>query len=158
MKWMGDHKASLVDGGAPLGKTKRVDSKGASDTKNELGGYSVVQAEFGRCGDEAFRQGPPASANARRLGRNHRDHADTRDVARLATARKRQPERTAAGGGSATPADPRWLNSARPCVLIGVKAPGGDCDAPPSLGQTFERIKSCVGCLDSCPAAPLAGS
>lgn len=45
MKWMGDHKASLVDGGAPLGKTKRVDAKGASDTKNDIGGYSVVQAE-----------------------------------------------------------------------------------------------------------------
>ncbi len=45
MKWMGDHKASLVDGGAPLGKTKRVDAKGASDTKNEVGGYSIVQAE-----------------------------------------------------------------------------------------------------------------
>jgi hypothetical protein len=45
MKWMGDHKASLVDGGAPLGKTKRVDAKGASDTKNDIGGYSIVQAE-----------------------------------------------------------------------------------------------------------------
>jgi hypothetical protein len=45
MKWMGEHKASLVDGGAPLGKTKRVDAKGTSDTKNALGGYSIVQAE-----------------------------------------------------------------------------------------------------------------
>ncbi len=45
MKWMGDHKASLVDGGAPLGKTKRVDSKGASDTKNDVCGYSIVQAD-----------------------------------------------------------------------------------------------------------------
>ncbi len=45
MKWMGDHKTSLVDGGAPLGKTKRVDAKGVSDTKNEVGGYSMVQAE-----------------------------------------------------------------------------------------------------------------
>jgi hypothetical protein len=45
MKWMGEHQSSMVDGGAPLGKTKRVDSKGTSDTKNELGGYSIVQAE-----------------------------------------------------------------------------------------------------------------
>src|ERR1700683_905937 len=45
MKWMNANKASIVDGGAPLGKTKRVDSKGASDTKNEIGGYSVLQAE-----------------------------------------------------------------------------------------------------------------
>src|SRR5271156_4838390 len=45
MKWMGDHKSSLVDGGAPLGKTKRVDAKGVSDTKNGIGGSSIVQAE-----------------------------------------------------------------------------------------------------------------
>ena len=45
MKWMNANKASIVDGGAPLGKTKRVDQTGASNTKNEIGGYSVVQAE-----------------------------------------------------------------------------------------------------------------
>jgi hypothetical protein len=45
MKWMNANKASLVEGGAPLGKTKRVDANGATDTKNEVGGYSVVQAE-----------------------------------------------------------------------------------------------------------------
>jgi hypothetical protein len=45
MKWMNDNKTSLVDGGAPLGKTKRVDQKGASDTKNGIGGYSIVQAD-----------------------------------------------------------------------------------------------------------------
>jgi hypothetical protein len=45
MKWMNANKASLVEGGAPLGKTKRVDANGASDTKNDVGGYSVVQAE-----------------------------------------------------------------------------------------------------------------
>ena len=45
MKWMGANQASIVDGGAPLGKTKRVDSSGASNTKNEVGGYSIVQAD-----------------------------------------------------------------------------------------------------------------
>jgi hypothetical protein len=45
MKWMGDNKSSIVDGGAPLGKTKRVDANGASDTKNGIGGYSMIQAE-----------------------------------------------------------------------------------------------------------------
>jgi hypothetical protein len=58
MKWMGDHKASIVDGGAPLGKTKRVDSKGASDTKNDVGGYSVVQADS-------------ADAAAKMFGKDH---------------------------------------------------------------------------------------
>jgi hypothetical protein len=45
MKWMNANKASLADGGAPLGKTKRVDANGTKDTKNEVGGYSIVQAE-----------------------------------------------------------------------------------------------------------------
>jgi hypothetical protein len=45
MHWMGAHKASIVDGGAPLGKTKRVDATGAKDVKNGIGGYSVVQAD-----------------------------------------------------------------------------------------------------------------
>jgi len=45
MKWINANKTSMVEGGAPLGKTKRVDSNGASNTRNEIGGYSVVQAE-----------------------------------------------------------------------------------------------------------------
>jgi hypothetical protein len=45
MNWMNANKASIVDDGAPLGKTKRVDASGASNSKNEIGGYSVVQAE-----------------------------------------------------------------------------------------------------------------
>jgi YCII-related domain len=45
MKWMNANKASIVEDGAPLGKTKRVDTNGASNTKNEIGGYSIVQAE-----------------------------------------------------------------------------------------------------------------
>src|ERR1700693_5822442 len=45
MKWMEANKASLVEGGAPLGKTKRVDQSGASNTKNEIGGYLVCHDE-----------------------------------------------------------------------------------------------------------------
>jgi len=45
MKWMDANKASLVDGGAPLGRTKRVNQSGASNAKNEIGGYSIVQAD-----------------------------------------------------------------------------------------------------------------
>ncbi len=45
MAWMNANKASLIDGGAPLGKTKSVDADGVEDTKNEVGGYSIVQAE-----------------------------------------------------------------------------------------------------------------
>jgi hypothetical protein len=35
---MNANKTSIVEGGAPLGKTKRVDSNGASHTRNEIGG------------------------------------------------------------------------------------------------------------------------
>ena len=59
MKWMGDHKASLVDHGAPLGKTKRVDAKGASDTKNEVCGYSIVQAESADAATKIFGKDQP---------------------------------------------------------------------------------------------------
>jgi hypothetical protein len=45
MKWMEKNKKSLVEGGAPLGKTMRVDSKGTSSVKNDVGGYSIVQAD-----------------------------------------------------------------------------------------------------------------
>jgi len=45
MKWMNENNASILEGGAPLGKTKRADVTGVSDTKNNIGGYSIVQAE-----------------------------------------------------------------------------------------------------------------
>ena len=44
-KWVTDNKTSIVDGGSPLGKTKRIDKNGISDTKNEMGAWTVVQAE-----------------------------------------------------------------------------------------------------------------
>ena len=45
MTWMNKNAASLLDGGAPLGKTVRVDDSGASDMRNGVGGYSIVQAD-----------------------------------------------------------------------------------------------------------------
>ncbi len=46
-KWMEHNKSSLVDRGAPVGKTKRIDTKGTKDAKNDVCGYSIVQAELG---------------------------------------------------------------------------------------------------------------
>jgi hypothetical protein len=43
-KWMDSLGESMVEMGAPLGKTKRVTADGVSDVKNEVGGYSIVQA------------------------------------------------------------------------------------------------------------------
>jgi hypothetical protein len=66
-KWMVQNKSSLVDRGAPVGKTKRVDTKGVQDAKNDVCGYSIVQANsadeaakiFGK--DQPFLQMPGAA-------------------------------------------------------------------------------------------------
>jgi hypothetical protein len=43
--WMATHAAAIVVTGGPLGKTKLANAKGISDTKNNLVGYVVVQAQ-----------------------------------------------------------------------------------------------------------------
>src|SRR5262245_32955183 len=45
MAWGNKAKSSIVDMGAPLGKTLRVTPAGASPTTNDLGGYSILQGE-----------------------------------------------------------------------------------------------------------------
>jgi len=45
MKWSQKAASSIVDMGAPLGKAMAVTPKGASPITNDLGGYSVMQAE-----------------------------------------------------------------------------------------------------------------
>ena len=59
MKWMNGSKKSIVDGGAPLGKTKRLDAKGLSDAKNGIGGYSVVQADSHEAAAKLFGKDHP---------------------------------------------------------------------------------------------------
>lgn len=42
----GERNSKLIkDVGNPLGKTKRVDHKGVTDTKNQLTAYTIVEAE-----------------------------------------------------------------------------------------------------------------
>ena len=45
MSWSKKSASSIVDMGAPLGKSLRVTPNGSSPTTNDLGGYSVLQAE-----------------------------------------------------------------------------------------------------------------
>jgi hypothetical protein len=45
MAWMQNAGPALVDGGAPLGKTLRVTSATASPSRNDIGGYSIMQGE-----------------------------------------------------------------------------------------------------------------
>ena len=43
--WGEKNSKMIKDIGNPLGKTKRVDGKGISDTKNQLTAYTIVEAE-----------------------------------------------------------------------------------------------------------------
>ena len=43
--WMNKHSASVVEGGGPLGKTKRVSKAGVQDASNNLAAFVVVEAE-----------------------------------------------------------------------------------------------------------------
>ncbi len=56
--WMNDNKAMFADMGAPLGKTKRVTQEGITDTKNDVGGYSIVEAASHEEAAEIFKNGP----------------------------------------------------------------------------------------------------
>jgi hypothetical protein len=43
-KWASKHQPEIVELGAPLGKTKKVTKGGVENTKNQVGGYTIVQA------------------------------------------------------------------------------------------------------------------
>ncbi|MCC6982940.1 MAG: hypothetical protein IT535_06680 [Bauldia sp.] len=43
--WGNEHANALVDMGAPLGKTKKVDGGGVGDTRNDITGYGIVEGE-----------------------------------------------------------------------------------------------------------------
>lgn len=43
--WTEKNSNLITDVGNPLGKTKRVDTKGVTDIKNELTAYTIVEAE-----------------------------------------------------------------------------------------------------------------
>jgi len=43
--WMQTHQAAIVAVGGPLGKTKKVSAEGIHDTRNHMGGYTVIRAD-----------------------------------------------------------------------------------------------------------------
>ena len=43
-KWVDEHKDSFADTGGGLGKNTRITKEGSTDMKNEMGGYSIMQA------------------------------------------------------------------------------------------------------------------
>ena len=53
-QWVSDHAKMFVDMGAGVGKTMRVDAKGASDSRNDIMLYSIVEAESHEAAAKAF--------------------------------------------------------------------------------------------------------
>jgi len=43
--WTEKHHAAIVTMGGPLGKTKKITSRGIEDAKNEISAFTVVRAE-----------------------------------------------------------------------------------------------------------------
>lgn len=43
--WMTAHSADIADMGGPTGKNSHVTKEGATEVSNDLGGYTVIQAE-----------------------------------------------------------------------------------------------------------------
>lgn len=56
--WVDGNKKSIVDGGSPIGKTKRVDADGISDTKNLITGFTLVEAESHEEAAKLFQKHP----------------------------------------------------------------------------------------------------
>lgn len=58
MGWADANKAAIADMGAPLGKTKTVAAGGAKDGKNEVTGFSVVEADSADAAAKMFAAHP----------------------------------------------------------------------------------------------------
>jgi hypothetical protein len=58
MAWGKKAAPAIVDMGAPLGKSLRVTTEGTSPTTNDLGGYSILQAESKEALAEALKGHP----------------------------------------------------------------------------------------------------
>ncbi len=58
MNWAEKNSKSIKDNGNPLGKTKRIDKSGISDTKNLLTAYTVVEAESHEAAAKLFLNHP----------------------------------------------------------------------------------------------------
>jgi hypothetical protein len=56
--WVAANKKSIVNMGAPLGTTKRVNRKGIANTSNEMGAFTVVQADSHAAAAKLFKSHP----------------------------------------------------------------------------------------------------
>jgi hypothetical protein len=73
MAWSKKAAPSIVDLGAPLGKSLRLTAGGSSPTRNDLGGYSILKAESKEAlaevlkGHPHFMMGPESSIEVTEL-------------------------------------------------------------------------------------------
>jgi hypothetical protein len=58
IRWGAKHKRAILDPGAPLGATRRVDRRGARATRNELAAYTVVRAPSHAAAAKIFENHP----------------------------------------------------------------------------------------------------
>jgi hypothetical protein len=58
MAWATKASNAIVDMGAPLGKSLKVTSAGPSPTRNDLGGFSILQGESKEAVAEALKDHP----------------------------------------------------------------------------------------------------
>jgi hypothetical protein len=58
MDWGKANSAAIVDQGSPLGRTKRASPAGISDTRNNMTGYAIVQAESHEAAAKLFEKHP----------------------------------------------------------------------------------------------------
>ena len=56
--WAQANEKAIVDMGGPLGKTKRVSRQGIADVRNEMGAYTLVQAESHEAAAKLFENHP----------------------------------------------------------------------------------------------------
>jgi len=57
-QWVDAHKGSIVDTGAPLGKTKRISAQGIAGISNSMVAYAIVRADSHEAAAGLFEKHP----------------------------------------------------------------------------------------------------
>lgn len=57
-EWVDTNRSSIVDIGAPLGRTKRISRQGITDTSNDLTAYVIVKAVSHEMAARLFKNHP----------------------------------------------------------------------------------------------------
>jgi len=57
-QWAKANEKAIVHPGTPIGKTKRISAQGITDIRNEIGAYTLVQAESQEAAAKLFENHP----------------------------------------------------------------------------------------------------